>query len=435
MSDVSSNPEEDLVSSTIADESDASYESDESEASRSSESSIPADAYFKRDLQHCLDHVHHDGTFFAFYHSSTYINPGLDIADYRPVGLPLASRDAEALARICKHSPFGKGAETIIDTSVRKTWELDCAAFDCRNPAWASYLAGLSKRAVDALGVQVSCRAKRYKLLLYEEGAFFNPHQDSEKVPSMFGTLIVCLPSEHSGGQVRLIHGGKERVLETAPTSSFDISTLAWYSDVQHEVNPILSGYRQVLTYNLVQDERKLLQTAAALDASHYRLERLLRIWELKFDYHQMFVYPLEHQYTEASLSLKALKGSDAAKGRYLDQLCSKNGVYWFLGRVTLETIDYDNNEGEEVLSHVFDYIVTPSGVGMDLSLHVDEDQILGDAIYADRGADSEEEGGYTGNEGSTPIYRYHDTVSILDSCEDRRLTGGRSSFFCEKKG
>lgn len=61
--------------------------------------------------------------------------------------------------------------------------------------------------------------AELYKLLLYEEGAFFMPHQDSEKAPGMFGTLIICLPSAHQGGELVLEHGRDKITFETSPTS------------------------------------------------------------------------------------------------------------------------------------------------------------------------------------------------------------------------
>ena len=45
----------------------------------------------------------------------------------------------------------------------------------------------------------------------------------------MFGTLVIALPSEHQGGAVRAAFRGKEKVLETAPSSAFEYSYLAWY--------------------------------------------------------------------------------------------------------------------------------------------------------------------------------------------------------------
>jgi hypothetical protein len=56
----------------------------------------------------------------------------------------------------------------------------------------------------------------------------------------MFGTLVICLPSPHTGGGVVLRHAGQEK---TYKTSEAQPSILCWYSDVHHEVLPVTSGY------------------------------------------------------------------------------------------------------------------------------------------------------------------------------------------------
>ncbi|KAF1999945.1 hypothetical protein P154DRAFT_535176 [Amniculicola lignicola CBS 123094] len=370
------------------------------------------DERFKTQLQNCLDEVQHDGTFFSHQVITSHHNPGLSIKNYGTIGLPLSTRDAHGIASICKQSPFGKGSETIIDTSVRKTWELDAADFECLNPRWAAFTDSIVKRAVTDLGVQVPVVAQRYKLLLYEEGAFFKAHRDTEKVPGMFGTLVICLPSAHTGGEVHLVHGSEKHVLETAQASAFDVTTLAWYSDVQHEVKPVTSGYRLVLTYNLSQSQNERIQSAAALDQSHAKLERLLRNWNKSQFYSRAYIYPLNYQYTEANLRMQALKGEDAAKAKYLQQLCDKNGFFWFLGTMTKQTVDEDYGEEEDSIS--WDCIVTPAGGKVELNMLIEPEMILGEDLYEGRSADSEDEGEFTGNEGMASTYRYHNTVCIL---------------------
>lgn len=201
----------------------------------------------------------------------------LRIKETGTVGLPLSLRDAHAIASVCKQSPFGKGDHTVIDETVRKTWELDATDFICQNPDWPPILEGITQRAVQDLGFKGEVSAEPYKLLLYEEGAFFKAHRDTEKTPGMFGTLVICLPSEHVGGEVLLVHGTEKRELETSTESMFHMSASAWYSDVQHEIKPVTSGFRLVLTFNLVQKHSATVPTAAALDDSHTALQQLLR--------------------------------------------------------------------------------------------------------------------------------------------------------------
>ena len=42
----------------------------------------------------------------------------------------------------------------------------------------------------------------------------------------MFGTLVICLPSEYEGGAVVASHCGESKVFETA--STFDHTYIAW---------------------------------------------------------------------------------------------------------------------------------------------------------------------------------------------------------------
>lgn len=53
--------------------------------------------------------------------------------------------------------------------------------------------------------------------------------QSTEKVPGMFGTLIICLPSEHTGGTVCLQHGTKKERFGTSDSSGFGATYIAWF--------------------------------------------------------------------------------------------------------------------------------------------------------------------------------------------------------------
>jgi len=51
----------------------------------------------------------------------------------------------------------------------------------------------------------------------------------TERLPGTFGTLVICLPSQHVGGDVVLSHGDATTTLKTAECSRFDMTYLAWY--------------------------------------------------------------------------------------------------------------------------------------------------------------------------------------------------------------
>lgn len=139
---------------------------------------------------------------------------------------------------------------------LRSTWELNCDDFRITDHAWPGFLEKIKRGAARSLGLSPEdINVEPYKLLLYEKGSFSKRHRDSAKAPGMIGSLIVCLPSKHEGGQVHLSYAGKDRVYATSPMSAFDITALAWYSDVTHKIKEVTAGYRLVLTYTIIQKD------------------------------------------------------------------------------------------------------------------------------------------------------------------------------------
>ena len=66
---------------------------------------------------------------------------------------------------------------------------------------------------------------------------------------------MVILPTKHEGGSLVFRHGGREFSFDSASAINQDglrqAPFVAFYSDVEHEVSVITSGYRVTLTYNL----------------------------------------------------------------------------------------------------------------------------------------------------------------------------------------
>lgn len=133
----------------------------------------------------------------AFSFSKAYPdapNPALQLSDTGVVGLPLNSREAEIIKSQCALAPFGQGERTLVDKTVRDTWEtpankvsswlvVPCkfiAHGECLykvtfgSPHWDSFLARVVKDVCHALGVNFEASAPRcelYKMLLYETGS------------------------------------------------------------------------------------------------------------------------------------------------------------------------------------------------------------------------------------------------------------------------
>ena len=127
----------------------------------------------------------------------------------------MGPNDAQKIIQAAHQAPFGRGEETIVDTSIRNTSELDPTKFTL-SPGWTDYIRRLKVQVCEDLGVpNVEVRADLYKMLLYETGAMFKPHADSEKASGMFAAMVISLPSAHFGGAVVVNHNGRSRVLQT----------------------------------------------------------------------------------------------------------------------------------------------------------------------------------------------------------------------------
>jgi hypothetical protein len=138
----------------------------------------PLKASIKRRLMDCLSQVDCARSFATFAIYPRAANPGITIAGIGKVGLPLSERDAQAIIKISHRAPFGKGSHTIVDTTVRKTWELNVGQFKLENPSWQRTLQEIVGDVKTKLGVRSEIEALPYKMLLYEEGAMFKPHKE-----------------------------------------------------------------------------------------------------------------------------------------------------------------------------------------------------------------------------------------------------------------
>lgn len=154
----------------------------------------------------------------SFYATSNMpaFDPGIVVQKFGPLKLPLAPKDAKRLVKICRQAPYGKGTETLVDTSVRKTFELDPAQFTL-GAHWQRLIDVAVVEAAIRLGLpQAELEASLYKLLVYEQGGFFLPHQDSEKLDGMVASLVVVLPSRFQGGELNIVHQGQTVAIDFA---------------------------------------------------------------------------------------------------------------------------------------------------------------------------------------------------------------------------
>jgi len=172
----------------------------------------------------------------------------------------------------------------------------------------------------------------------------------------MFGTLVICLPSPHKGGNVVARHCGTTKTFQTENASQ---SYIWWFSDVSHQVLPVTSGYRWVLTYNLAVDPTRAMgRPSAALARTEAKpLRHALRRWLSQPKPHReadYLYYALDHEYTEANISHRGLKTRDLAVVNILHQLSAAMPFHIFLA--VLEKSQLGSCEDEEDYYHTNQY-------------------------------------------------------------------------------
>ncbi|KAF2277392.1 uncharacterized protein EI97DRAFT_500363 [Westerdykella ornata] len=358
-----------------------------------------------------------------------FIDPEIHVNGHR-IDFPLSAEDVRRCIQAGHPAPFGKKDATIVDSS-------------------GVHWGGIVKQVAKDMALnpkRPGFHAELYKMLLYERGAMFKAHQDTEKVPGMFATLVVQLPSPHTGASVRMRRDGfRDGYLDTSLT---EYSYVWWYSDMSHEILPVESGIRWVLTFNLVRDDPDTPLREFIPDTTN--LQRVLKGY-----YHQRInkeaglssnlLVMLQHEYTEANLKLALLKDQDLEYVLALERACEETNCHVFLG--TLEhrrwgptgEYDYDDNPGgmhsiEEILEEetyltaVFDL----RGLRLLDKKKVENEDFLEDDPFDGYDQDSEDYEGYQGNWGCEATHWYRKAVAILvpdtDVLEFLGMAGNRPS-------
>jgi hypothetical protein len=197
-----------------------------------------------------------------------------------------------------------------LDRGVRDTWEIPKSRVKLDKRRWDQTLLPVLARFARDLGLPSggTLKAEFHSMLVYAPGQFFVRHQDSEKADAMVGSLVVGLPSTFSGGALEVRHGGET---VTYRGSKKALSFVAFYSDCRHQVKPVTSGYRVVLTYNLLLGRGRAARPTAPDSELIGSLARCLDEHFLPPGAPDRLVYLLDHQYTPRGLDWSRLKGVD----------------------------------------------------------------------------------------------------------------------------
>ncbi|KAI1412631.1 hypothetical protein F5Y13DRAFT_199850 [Hypoxylon sp. FL1857] len=412
------------------------------DSSNSNQDSRPAAKFDRLELLHALDSVNSDSRFAGFMPLES-CDPAIFVQDVGRVNVPLSEAQAKQIATKSHQAPYGKGSETIVDVSVRNTWELNPDQFEITAPDWQHFLDLVLTRVREELNIRSPISAELYKMLLYEKGAMFKAHTDTEKIPRMFGTLVISLPSSHEGGDVAVSHRGRSY---TYQTSRCDMACAFWFSDVSHEVFPVKSGNRWVLTYNLAIDPS--VEVPSADDRlDHWELRRVLQLWSQEVNSCLIkpspLYYVLDHKYTEANISYEGLKPPDLDIVKFLREICPQLDFDLFLATLEKEETGMVEDSGfnpshrsryrhfneeewdggiyhplEEIDEEYYSskYIFDLGGNKLAEDVHLESCNILPENSFEDH-PDQEDYEEYMGNSGPSATHWYRISALVIIPC------------------
>lgn len=253
----------------------------------------------------------------------------VEVKDLGLLKLPLTSRTKGALLKLARPARYGKKDKTLHDPTVRRTWEIPKSKIKLDAREHREFFRSILQQVAQDLGLgETELKAELHNLLIYEEGDFFKPHQDSEKGLGMIATLTVVLPSTHSGGGFHVYHKGEEKKFYSSRVGPKSLHCIAFYADCIHEVRPVTSGFRVALTFNLYATKSV---TAAPPKGEVNQFTSLIEQHLKKEKVAGVGVYLLDHQYTEASFSWKVLKQSDGRTARAIFAAAQELGLEAYL--------------------------------------------------------------------------------------------------------
>ena len=182
----------------------------------------------------------------------------------------VSEADMIKLLEVCSIASYGYKGKDVVDKNYRNAFKLEPNCFItsfqiCSTP--------ILQEIQSIVPTVVGLRAELYKLNIYARGGFFKAHVDTPRSEKMFGSLVVCLPTPFTGGELIVRHHKEEIKYDWSSTASdTSLHWAAFFSDVEHEVLPVSEGYRVTLTYNLSYQYKANDATFDVKTCSFYKL-------------------------------------------------------------------------------------------------------------------------------------------------------------------
>lgn len=228
----------------------------------------------------------------------------------------------------------------------------------------------------------------------------------------MFGTLVIQLPSNYSGGQLTIYHRSKNTVFDfSGPMGCSNFHYAAFYADCQHEIEPVTKGHHLCLVYHLLYKGHGNCPAPANNERKISAIASSMREWNEDINSVDCPHF-LEHQYCEASLSFKLLKNVDRAVADVLVQ--AKNDVDFDLYLANVNIVEnwsatYDHDAEELCDECITANNVKPhDGQKSISSIDLDKKYFVPEDFFDSLEPDEEEFEEATGNEGATLDRQYN---------------------------
>lgn len=177
--------------------------------------------------------------------------------------------DSPRMARVCKSFSFVQ-----LESPDHGRNDADTAASVDSNYHEATSNVRFLKRIHSVLSkhmFQGKFKLVPHKMNWYTAGCFFNPIDDAPLEHDHMGTVVIGLPSTHTGGGLKLEDGDTSEVIDFASFSK-DPNHAMWVAfrgHVRHEVLPVTSGNLLTVSYSIMKVHDAVnIVTEATLSAS-----------------------------------------------------------------------------------------------------------------------------------------------------------------------
>ncbi|KAF7329488.1 hypothetical protein MKEN_00211200 [Mycena kentingensis (nom. inval.)] len=238
--------------------------------------------------------------------------PCLNIDGLGPVGLPLSSRDAQCL----------------IDAS--SSGEIPARKFRFDNIQWDSWLRETVLPVLaSSLSLQGPTLTLQKLVLQTPDSAEISSHTTPQR-DGVTGQLVVLLPSSFDGGKHTIRDGAHSKEFDVSPLSGLSTTLIAAYSDVEHTVSRVSSGYSLSLVYDILQSSAAVPRPAFPdMSAPVAKLRALLSSWQDDDSDEPPYIgCILRGKYARgAEFSAASLTGADDLLLRHLAPIASDLGL------------------------------------------------------------------------------------------------------------